>query len=187
MKKSPLYTRTGDLGTTSLVDGSRVEKSHPRLEAYGTIDELNSWMGVIATDPGLPADCRPLIVDIQNRLFDLGAYLATPEPSDGQMPQTASLNQKTISDVECEIDRLDDAVPQLRQFVLPGGSQLSAWCHVARTVCRRAERHCISLAATAYVDPNAIRYVNRLSDYLFVLARYVNARAGIAELTWQPL
>lgn len=185
MKKSPLYTRTGDLGTTSLVDGTRVSKSHPRLEAYGTVDELNSWMGVLATDPQMPADCLPLIFRIQNRLFDLGAYLATPGTPDGPMPQAASLNREAISEVEREIDRLDEAVPPLRRFVLPGGTRLSGWCHVARTVCRRAERHCISLAASEYVDPNAIRYVNRLSDYLFVLSRYVNVSAGVSERCWE--
>lgn len=185
MKKSTLYTRTGDLGTTSLVDGSRVSKSSPRLEAYGTVDELNSWMGVLATDSQLPADCRPLILIIQNRLFDLGAYLATPLPADGLMPQAATLDRQAISAIEAEIDRLDDAVPALRKFVLPGGTQLSAWCHVARTVCRRAERHCIALAADTYVDSNVIRYINRLSDYLFILSRYVNLRAGIAEQCWQ--
>ncbi len=187
MKKSLLYTRTGDLGTTSLVSGDRVIKSHPRLEAYGTIDELNAWIGVLVTDPDMPQSQTAILLTIQHRLFDLGAYLATPTPSEGEMPQIPSLGHSAISRIERVIDELDDAVPPLNRFVLPGGTRLSAWIHVARTVCRRAERHMVALNAMAdtYVDPNAIRYVNRLSDYLFVLSRYVNYRSGTPETFWE--
>lgn len=187
MKKSLLYTRTGDLGTTSLVTGDRVSKSHPRLEAYGTIDELNAWIGVLTTDPGIPSSQLPLLSQVQHRLFDLGAYLATPCDNDAIMPQIDSLGQAAISSLEHEIDHLDDAVPPLNRFVLPGGTRLAAWIHVARTVCRRAERHMVALAGMpdAYVDPTALRYVNRLSDYLFVLSRYVNFTTGTPEIFWE--
>lgn len=186
MKKSALYTRTGDLGTTSLVSGDRVIKSHPRLETYGTVDELNAWIGVLATDPDMPSEQVDMLRVIQHRLFDLGAYLATPTSANGEMPQLDSLGHTAISRLEHTIDMLDDAVPPLNRFVLPGGTRLSAWVHVARTVCRRAERLMVAINTTPdiYVDPNAIRYVNRLSDYLFVLSRYVNHRSGTPETFW---
>lgn len=186
MKKSQLYTRTGDLGTTSLVGGQRVSKATDRLESYGTVDELNAWIGVLASDPALPATERPTLLYISHKLFDLGAYLATATPPDGTMPQATSLGQEAISRIEHRIDELDAATPPANRFVLPGGSQLSAFAHVARTVCRRAERRIIALAATpdAYVDPAAVRFVNRLSDYLFILSRYINHSNGITEVYW---
>lgn len=186
MKKSILYTRTGDLGTTSLVGGDHVSKATARLESYGTVDELNAWIGVLASDPHMPAGQLPTLQYISHKLFDLGAYLATPTPADGTMPQATSLGQEAISRIEHNIDLLDDATPPANRFVLPGGNQLSAFAHVARTVCRRAERRIIALANTdgAYVDPAAIRFINRLSDYLFILSRNINHANGTPEIYW---
>lgn len=187
MKKSLLYTRTGDLGKTSLVSGIRVAKDNERLQAYGTVDELNAWLGVLASDPSMPPEQSAELLTIQHRLFDLGAYLATPTPADGTMPQATGLGHETISHLEHLIDVLDSSVPPLTRFVLPGGSQLSAWTHVARTVCRRAERHMVTLSTMpeTYVAPDALRYINRLSDYLFALSRYINHRGNIPEVYWE--
>jgi len=186
MKKSTLYTRTGDLGSTSLIGGKRASKASARLESYGTVDELNAWIGVLTSDPSLPNGQLPVLQYIQHRLFDLGAYLATPGTPDGPMPQATTLGHEAISRIEHEIDILDDETPAANRFVLPGGNQLSAWAHVARTVCRRAERRIIALSQTGeYVDPNAIRFVNRLSDYLFILSRYINHANGTDEVYWQ--
>lgn len=184
MQKSNVYTRTGDKGTTSLVGGERIAKDHIRLNAYGTVDELSSWLGAIATSASLPADIHPHILRIQNRLFDLGAYLAT-ESSESNQPLLTGITPDEIRLMEEEIDRMDSQVPPLHAFILPGGSQLAAFAHIARTVCRRAERCVITLSATAPVRPEAIEYLNRLSDYLFVVAKYINAKAGIPETTWQ--
>lgn len=184
MNKSLLYTRTGDLGTTSLVGGQRVSKASTRLEAYGTVDELNAWIGVLASDTSMPDGQIPLLTYVQHKLFDLGAYLAT-EPQQGVMPQIESLGQNAISKLEQAIDTLDDATPKVNQFVLPGGSQLAAWTHVARTVCRRAEREIITLKNEInYVDPAALRFVNRLSDYLFILSRFINHTNHTPEIFW---
>lgn len=186
MEKSLLYTRTGDLGTTALVGGSRRSKDDVRLEAYGTVDELNTWLGVLTSHAELPGSERDLILYVQHRLFDLGAYLATPVADPKAMPQAATLGQDAVSRLEHAIDRLDDATPAANQFVLPGGTELSVLTGVARTVCRRAERRIITLAKTEgeYVDPSALRYVNRLSDYLYALSRYLNYKAGVSEVYW---
>lgn len=185
MKKSPLYTRTGDLGKTSLVGGQRVSKASARLEAYGTVDELNSWIGVLASDKAMPPSQHDFLLYLQHKLFDLGAYLATPTTTNSNMPQATPLGQNTISRIEHQIDQLDDATPQANQFVLPGGNQLSAFAHVARTVCRRAERHIIAMTSdNIYVDPDAIRFVNRLSDYLFILSRNINYTNNTPEIYW---
>ncbi|MCM1532680.1 MAG: cob(I)yrinic acid a,c-diamide adenosyltransferase [Ruminococcus flavefaciens] len=188
MSKSLLYTRTGDLGTTSLVGGTRISKADVRLEAYGTVDELNSWLGVLVSAPELDDQSQQVLLYVQHRLFDLGAYLATPTPADaGVMPQAASLGQKAISRLEMEIDNLDAATPEQKCFILPGGTQLSGFAQVARTVCRRAERCVIRLsqAEGVYVDPDAIRFVNRLSDYLFILSRYINFKGGVSDTPWE--
>ena len=183
MKKSNLYTRTGDLGTTSLVGGQRVGKSCDRLEAYGTVDELNATLGMLTSAPDLPADQLPVLTAVQHRLFDIGAYLAT-DPGPDAITACTGLGHEAIARLEHNIDLMDDAVPPLNRFVLPGGSPLSATAHLARTVCRRAERRIVALAAVAYVDPDIQRYINRLSDYLFVLSRYINYRAGQPEIFW---
>lgn len=184
MEKSSLYTRTGDLGTTSLVGGQRVSKSSARLEAYGTVDELNTWLGVLVSKTSMPEDQARLIVYLQHRLFDLGAYLATPVTEGNPQPQIPALGQSAVSKLEHAIDMLDNDTPALTQFVLPGGTALSALTGVARTVCRRAERRIIELSQQEYVDDSAIRFVNRLSDYLFALSRYLNYKAGEPEVYW---
>ncbi|MCM1378349.1 MAG: cob(I)yrinic acid a,c-diamide adenosyltransferase [Clostridium sp.] len=183
MAKSNLYTRTGDAGITSLVGGQRVKKSSIRLEAYGTLDEFSSFLGVVLSHDGCPQEVKGQLLEIQNRLFDLGCYLATEAP-EGTEPKLKGI-AGDIQRLEGWIDTLDGQTPKIRAFVLPGGSELSAHAHVARTVCRRAERRILALSEESYVDPALEAYVNRLSDYLFILARYLNFTAGIAELTWQ--
>lgn len=182
--KSQLYTRTGDSGTTSLVGGERVKKNSTRIEAYGTIDELSSVLGLVEADcPGGEA-LKDYLREIQNELFNIGCYLAT-DVAPGSEPQCASLHGDAIADLEKWIDRLDEETPKIRAFVLPGGTRLAAEAHMARTVCRRAERRILDLAEQAYVDPALIRYVNRLSDFLFIAARYFNHKAGCPEITWK--
>ena len=187
MKKSLLYTRTGDLGTTSLVNGQRVAKDNERLEAYGTVDELNSWIGVLISDHAMPAAQGAELRLVQHRLFDLGAYLATPPAGSETDAVKSPFSPDAISHLEQLIDELDNTVPPLTRFVLPGGSQLSAWTNVARTVCRRAERHIVTLSTTpgTFVAPDALMYINRLSDYLFVLSRYINHINEIPEFYWE--
>lgn len=185
MKKSQLYTRTGDLGTTSLVGGQRTSKASDRLESYGTVDELNAWIGVIASHSDMPPAQVPVLLYIQHKLFDLGAYLATQPVGSDVMPQALSLDQPAISRIEHEIDVLDNDTPVANRFVLPGGNHLSALVHVARTVCRRAERRMIALQQSGeYVDPRAVRFINRLSDYLFILSRYINHVNRSPEVYW---
>lgn len=180
--KSRLYTRTGDDGTTSLVGGTRAPKESPRLQAYGTIDELNSWLGLVATSTLLDDSRRSDLRIIQNRLFDIGAALATePEsPWQPQLPGTRALEH-----IEDFIDRVDAKLPPLRQFILPGGHPDAARANVARTVARRAERHITALSRTVAVDPFILQYINRLSDLLFALGREINLNAQIPEIFWQ--
>lgn len=186
MTKSSLYTRTGDDGTTALVDGSRELKTAPRIEAYGTVDELNSWIGLVASQPGLPDDDRELLPWIQMRLFDIGSYLACPEPAEGQVPLLSpGVDTSSVERLEQAIDRLDSSTPRLKRFVLPGGSQASAMAQVARTVARRAERRILTLHSASPVDAAARRFVNRLSDYLFILGRHLNHLSSTPELFWE--
>lgn len=180
--KSNLYTRTGDKGTTSLIDGSRVRKDSLRLEAYGTIDELSSCLGVVASDKECPEEISGQLTSIQNLLFDVGAYLATPVSPGAEPKMDLS---RELSRLEGWIDALDESTPKIRAFILPGGSRLSAHCHVARTVCRRVERRILSLSAEEYVDQQLISYINRLSDYLFIAARYLNFIQGVEEVVWK--
>ena len=180
--KSKVYTRTGDSGTTSLVGGTRVPKDSSRLEAYGTVDELNSWLGLIAVSPHVAAADLELLADVQNRLFDIGSILATEETSSWQ-PEP--LPAEAVGLIEAAIDRLDAQLPAHNRFILPGGSADAARCNIARCVARRAERRIIALSRDAAVDPAVIRYVNRLSDYLFVLGRAVNHNCGINEIFWE--
>lgn len=180
--KSRLYTRTGDDGTTSLVGGTRAPKDSLRLEAYGTVDELNSHLGVVAASTVISDELRRDIQLIQNRLFDIGAALAT-EPESEWQPQLPA--EKAMAHIEALIDRVDGDLPQLRQFVLPGGHPDAAAANVARTVARRAERRIIALARTVQVDPFILRYVNRLSDFLFAIGRHINIATSTPELTWK--
>ncbi len=179
-----IYTRTGDMGTTSLVGGKRVAKDSVRLEAYGTVDELNSYIGLLMATPGVDRNEADTLRGVQNKLFNIGAYLAT-DNTDNPMTEPQGLGQDAISALENQIDLMTDRIPPMHCFVLPGGSLASAQAQVCRAVCRRAERRVITLGGECRVDPLVIRYLNRLSDYLFTLARYLNHTAGVADIPWQ--
>lgn len=183
--KSSLYTRTGDSGTTSLVGGTRVKKNCARLESYGTLDELSVAIGAIASDPKCDEELRGQIKEIQNELFNLGAYLATDVKS-GEEPKCKSLTPEKIAALEGWIDALDEQTPKVNAFVLPTGCELASKAHTARVVCRRTERRLLDLSEESYVDPAVIEYINRLSDYLFIAARYCNFMQGIDETVWKP-
>ena len=177
-----VYTRTGDAGTTSLVGGKRVGKDSPRLEAYGTVDELNSWLGLLNSSDAIPAQAHDTLLMAMNRLFDAGSALAT-EPESKWQP--APFPSEATEALEKAIDELDSALPRHNQFILPGGHPDAARANIARTVARRAERRIISLAQTVAVDPEIQRFVNRLSDYLFILSRAINNGAGVPEIFWK--
>lgn len=179
-----IYTRTGDDGTTGLIGGSRVKKHNIRLESYGTIDELNSYIGLIRSmQTDQHAD--QILEIIQNKLFVIGANLATEE-SITLIKKQLPCKKADIELLEKEMDRMNNDLPELRNFILPGGSQAASFCHVARTVCRRAERKIVELSEKAEVDPNLIKFVNRLSDYLFVLSRKINLDQKTPEILWSP-
>lgn len=182
MKKSPVYTRGGDKGLTGLADGTRVSKDDVRLEAYGTIDELSAHLGLLASMTDDP-DSRLFIGKIQNLLFSVAGYLATPE-QDGQRVK-CWITDAHVQMLEEAIDTLDATLEPLRTFVISGGCPEAAQAHVCRTVCRRAERRIVTLADTAYVDPTLLRFVNRMSDYLFVYARWKNKKTLTPEIFWQ--
>ena len=181
-----IYTRTGDSGSTGLFGGDRVPKSHLRLVAYGTLDELNSVLGllILHLDPALQAH-GPLR-DVQQDLFALGAVLATPPTHAAKLDQRMSRTTWSIPAMEADIDRLTALAPAMTHFVLPGGNPGSAHAHLARTVCRRAEREVVALAATEAVAPEVVVYLNRLSDWLFALARAANAQGGVEDVQWLP-
>lgn len=183
MAKSSIYTFTGDNGTTSLVGGQRVSKTDCRLEAYGTIDELNSFVGLLAASPEITDDCRPMLIDIQNRLFNVGAYLATDNSA---TPDALAMgvDDDKIKALEAEIDRIDEQLPKHFRFTLPGGSDGAARAHVCRTVTRRCERRILTLAATAPVNACVVKYINRLSDYFYVLARFIAINSENGEIFW---
>jgi cob(I)alamin adenosyltransferase len=177
-----IYTRAGDAGETSLGDGSRVAKTDPRIEAYGTVDELNSALGlVLAAEP--PAEFRPWLERVQNELFDLGADLSVPLDDERERLRVAP---EQVDRLEELCDLVNERLEPLRSFVLPGGGEVAARLHVARAVCRRAERRVLTLAESARVNPIALAYLNRLSDFLFILARAANAEAGRSEPLWKP-
>jgi cob(I)alamin adenosyltransferase len=182
-----IYTRKGDAGETSLFGGRRVPKDETRVEAFGSVDELSSALGVaLARWPAQLAEWREPLRAIQSDLFTLGAMLATPEPAAARPAHIPALAETRVTQLEAWIDRLDEELPDLRAFVLPGGSEPAAALHLARSVCRRAERRAVTLSRAAEVDPVAIRYLNRLSDFLFTLARAANLRLGVAEVEWHP-
>lgn len=176
-----LYTRTGDAGETSLFDGTRVSKMDARVAAYGDVDELNAWLGVVRAS-GLDRDLDAGLLAIQRDLFALGAQLADPREKIADRVEKASVGDDDVVRLEGFIDTLEVETPPLRHFILPGGSVAGATLHVARTVCRRAERHVVSLRPPAPVV--VLKYLNRLSDLLFALARVVNHRAGQPEVEW---
>ncbi len=182
MTKSTVYTRGGDRGTTSLVGGTRVSKADRRLDAYGTVDELNSWLGLLLCSDTVAALAGKILYNVQNRLFDIGSMLATEADSEWQ-PEP--LPDSAVEEIEKEIDRLDATLPRHYRFILPGGSTDAARAHIARCVARRAERLIVALDTTVHVRPNIIRYINRLSDYLFVLARAINIKNGADEIFWE--
>jgi cob(I)alamin adenosyltransferase len=177
-----IYTRGGDVGETSLGDGSRVSKLDPRIRAFGVVDELNAALGVVLALPDCPTEFRALLERIQNELFDLGADLAVPLDAEGRLRITV----EQVESLESECDRFNEGLPDLRSFVLPGGTEVAARLHVARTVCRRAEIQALEAGRTAQVNPVALAYLNRLSDLLFILARAGNAAAGREEPLWKP-
>ncbi len=173
---SKIYTRTGDDGSTGLGDGSRVAKDSPRVDAYGTVDEANSCIGLVLAGD-VPDDIRQLLTAVQHQLFDLGGELC--------IPGHAAIDDEDIDRLERHLDHYNDDVPPLKDFILPGGGEAAARCHVARTVVRRAERETVALARVETVRPQAIRYLNRLSDLLFVLARVLARAGGHGEVLWQ--
>jgi cob(I)alamin adenosyltransferase len=174
---SKIYTRTGDDGTTGLGDGSRTAKDSLRVEAFGTVDELNSVIGVAVAEMEGLDELSGLLLDIQHHLFDLGGELC--------IPGSEMITDDHIERLEQELDRLNDALPMLKEFILPGGSRAAAQTHLARTVCRRAERRMITLARHEPVNEPAIRYLNRLSDLLFVVARTAARASGAGEVLWK--
>lgn len=179
-----IYTRTGDAGTTSLVGGKRVSKNSPRLEAYGTIDELNSFIGLLLTHEELTADDTATLTMVQNKLFDAGAYLATD--TEGQVATAVEgLDVYQLRVLEQQIDALTANLPELHNFILPGGCRAAAVAGMCRTVCRRAERRVVALAESVPIDTSVQRFLNRLSDYLFTLGRALNRRANHPETAWQ--
>lgn len=178
-----IYTKTGDKGTTALFGGKRVSKADLRIETYGTIDELNSWIGMVR-DLDVNQKRKDALVEIQDRLFTVGSILAT-EPGNTKV-KIPSLSEADILFLEKEIDAMDAELPPMRFFVLPGGHTAISHCHVARTVCRRSERLVIALHAQETVPDEVIKYINRLSDYLFVLSRMVAHELGAEETPWKP-
>lgn len=180
---SRIYTKTGDDGATALGDGSRVPKDHARVEAIGAVDELNAALGVLQTQQPMPE--RALLDGVSNDLFDLGADLCVPQAADEALGARLRISADHGAALEAAIDRLNANLPPLSSFVLPGGTPAAAWCHLARTICRRAERRLVTLASQATVNPQALIYLNRLSDLLFVLARVLNG-SGAHDVLWIP-
>ena len=174
---SKIYTRTGDQGTTGLGDGTRVEKTHPRIEAYGTVDEANSAIGVVLAVPGLPSEVIEALTKIQHELFDLGGELA--------VPGYRAITTEHIERLERTLDRFNEPLPPLKEFILPGGGPAAAACHLARAITRRAERCAWALAKQEPVAPEVMKYLNRLSDPLFVVARVLARHESGQEVLWK--
>jgi len=181
---SRIYTKTGDAGETALGDGQRVPKDHPRVTAYGTVDELNALLGLLAAQAGVGEEAE-LLRGIQNDLFDVGADLCVPVAGQESPGARLRVQPVQVERLEAAIDRINAGLRPLTSFVLPGGRPAAAWCHLARTVCRRAERDVVTLLRTEAVNPQVLVYLNRLSDLLFVLARKCND-GGSADVLWVP-
>ena len=182
-----VYTRRGDTGDTALVGGQRVPKDSLRIEAYGTVDELNAFLGAARASAEESAATRPLaaiLLRVQHELFNLGSIMATL-PEDVH-PKQARVTEAEVAQLEVEMDRMNENLPPLRSFVLPGGSRLNAELHICRTVCRRAERICVALAREESIPGEAVRYLNRLSDALFVWSRWASHVTGATETLWEP-
>jgi cob(I)alamin adenosyltransferase len=174
---SKIYTRTGDDGSTGLGDGSRVPKDGARVEAYGTVDELNSVVGIVLAVPGLPPEVGECLTEVQHELFDLGGELC--------IPGHQMIGAEQVARLERSLDGFNEALPPLKEFILPGGGPAAAACHLARTVARRAERRAWTLARAEQVNPELLKYLNRLSDLLFVLARVLARHERGAEVLWK--
>jgi cob(I)alamin adenosyltransferase len=173
---SKIYTRTGDKGSTGLGNGARVDKDSARIEAIGSVDELNSALGLLLTHE-LPAAVQQTLTQVQHRLFDLGSELS--------IPGATMLAADEVAQLEQALDQLNAELAPLKEFILPGGAPAAALCHLARTICRRAERRVVTLAKQESVNPHSVMYLNRLSDLLFVVARSLNKQAGVPEVLWQ--
>ena len=182
MSKSLIYTRTGDKGTTSLVGGQRVSKAHLRIESYGTIDELNSFIGLLMTEIEDQED-EQFLLFVQHKLFTIGSYLATDQETT-ELKIESQVTPESIKKIESEIDRIDGMLPKMKSFVLPGGCKSASLAHVCRTVCRRAERRIYSLMEESLVEEPVLSFINRLSDYLFVLARKECLKNNGKEIIW---
>ncbi len=179
-----IYTKTGDQGATSLIGGVRVPKSHIRIESYGTVDELNSYMGMV-NDMSKNQQIGDWIREIQDRLFTIGSILATDPDKDVKM-KLPDLHESDVQWLETQIDFMNESLPEMRSFILPGGNLASSTCHVARCVCRRAERICVHMHETSEVIPMiVVRYLNRLSDFLFTLCRYLSHINQSPEVEWR--
>jgi cob(I)alamin adenosyltransferase len=178
-----IYTKKGDEGTTSLLGGKRVKKHELRIESYGTVDELNAYLGFLRDQPISSAHVK-MLINIQERLFAIGSSLAAdPGKSNLKYPD---LTAEDVELLESEMDKMDDDLPPLKNFILPGGHQAVSVCHMARCVCRRAERNVSRLAANEFVAPLILKFLNRLSDYLFVLSRKLSQEIGADEVPWKP-
>ncbi len=176
-----IYTKTGDQGTTSLLTGTRVSKADMRLEAYGTLDELNSWLGLLASEA--PTNCFPLLTSIQSELFSMGSYLALEGEASFPMPK---LDPSLVESLERQIDSWNEQLPELKNFILPSGSKASSMAQVARTITRRAERRVVALANEVEVKEEIPVFLNRLSDFFFVQARFILHTEGVSEHIWTP-
>lgn len=174
---SKIYTKTGDKGTTGLADNTRVSKDDLRVETYGTLDELNSFIGLVLAESHLPEAVRAILTLIQHQLFDLGSEFC--------LPNYIAIKPEHITHLENTLDELNKTLPPLKEFILPGGDRAAAICHVARTVCRRAERRAVSLMKKETINPQGLIYLNRLSDLLFVIARVINQDRNIEEPFWK--
>jgi len=183
-KEVQIYTKTGDDGTTGLIGGSRVKKYDVRLEAYGTVDELNSHIGLVLTAE-IDERAREMLTEIQSKLFIIGSQLAMDDEAEKNMARIPC-SEQDIERLEHEMDHMLEILPRLNHFILPAGSPGTAYAHIARTVCRRAERRIVELSDKKEVDPNLIKYINRLSDYLFMLARKINQDSHCDEILWIP-
>ncbi|MBC8032601.1 MAG: cob(I)yrinic acid a,c-diamide adenosyltransferase [Chitinophagaceae bacterium] len=180
-----IYTKVGDSGNTSLIGGTKVPKSHLRIETYGTVDELNSYIGMVG-DLITDAAVKMVLREIQDRLFTIGSSLAC-DPEKESLMKIPDLKESDVINLEAEIDRMNEVLPVMKHFILPGGHIAVSTAHVARCVCRRTERLCVNMKEhELFVDPLIIKYLNRLSDYLFVMARYAGQLLGAEETAWKP-
>ncbi|MBI4931173.1 MAG: cob(I)yrinic acid a,c-diamide adenosyltransferase [Bacteroidetes bacterium] len=178
-----IYTKKGDKGETSLLGGTRVKKSHIRIESYGTVDELNSWLGLIR-DQNISTDTKKFLIHVQDKLFTIGSHLASDPNKKGiKIPE---IKEEDVIALEKEMDKMNEVLPEMKSFVLPGGHTIVSYSHIARCVCRRAERCAVNLASAEQMEDIIIKYLNRLSDYLFVLSRKLSHDLKGEEIPWNP-